>query len=340
MALPNPDNSYGIKLATQLQLIVDQPMSDIMTKLVNRDFEGDFFKEGDTVQVAKPDPNSVAVEVGVTRTGGNFDTKLSAEDIEFADPLTLTINKSAKYAFLVSQVQKAEGKWTYDSLGLDIAGHNLRKGHNTEICQMLCDDAIASTGGTVAGHVYTLGTPTAPVTLSTVDDIYTKVALPMYTKLYANGAITASAKVPFGSNPAQKKYDTAGMFIPPVAMEQLLQSKYLTDRSTTQADDKVETATIGKLLGMEVALEPALDPANKDATSVVDNVIDITGAGAGVFMIVAGTRNCITKANKVLPPTSYESHTRFAMEYHGLEIYAQEIIEPKSAVVAFCKIEA
>lgn len=338
MALPNPDNSYGIQLATRMQLVLDQPMSDIQTKLVNRDFEGDFFKIGDTVKIVKPDPDSVKVEVGLARgDGSTFDNRLAAEDLEFADPQILQIDKAAKYAFLVSDVQDAEGKWDYESGGLDQAAHNIRKGHNTEICQMLCDDAIASVGNTVAGHVYTLGTPTAPIELTTVDDIYTKVAIPMYTRLYNNGAITASAQVPFGSNPTEQHYTRAGIFMPAQAIGQLLQSKYLTDRSTTQADDKVETATIGKLLGMEVGIEPALDPALND-NGQVDNVVEITGAEEGVFMIVAGTRNCITKANKVLPPDKFRSHTRFADEFHGLEIYAEKIVESKAAVVAFCTI--
>lgn len=333
MTLPANDNSYGVVLSTKLQLVLDQPMADIETKLVNRDFEGDFFKKGDTVQVAKIDPDMVATSVGVSRTTpANFDAKLTATDMQFAAPLELTIDKAAKYAFLISQVQEAEGPWAYQSGGLELAGYNIRKGHNLETCQMLVDDAVASTGNTVTGHVYELGTPAAPIELASVDDIYTKVAVPMYTRLFGVGAITASAHVPFGNNSQEQHYDKAGIFLPPVAMGQLLQSKYLTDRSTTQADEKVATAAIGKLLGMDVSMEPALDPENSETA------VEITSAADGTFCIIAGTRNCITKANKVLPPVSQFSTTRFATEYHGLEIYAKKIIEPKAAVVAFCKI--
>ncbi len=45
------NNSYEVALAQKLQLQLTQPMSDIQTKLTNRDFEGDFFKISDSTSV-------------------------------------------------------------------------------------------------------------------------------------------------------------------------------------------------------------------------------------------------------------------------------------------------
>ena len=42
-------NSYGVQLATKLQMLLDQPTSDLASKLVNKDYAGEFFKIGDTV---------------------------------------------------------------------------------------------------------------------------------------------------------------------------------------------------------------------------------------------------------------------------------------------------
>ena len=54
--------------------------------------------------------------------------------------------------------------------------------------------------------------------------------------------------------------------------------------------------------------------------------------------LFAGTANTVTRAGKVLPPDKIRSMTRFADEYHGLEIYGEKVFSPESAVVAFIKL--
>lgn len=310
-------DSYEVQLATRMQLILDQPMSDITTKLVNHDFEGDFFKIGDTVSIVKPDVSSVTVSVGTAKT----DNRLAATDLDFSKT-TLQIDKSARYAFLVSDITKEEGKWNYESGGLDAAAQEIRKQHNIEICDLLVNDV----------NVQKIGTPQNPITIQNVDDLYEKVIVPMYLALYEKGAITVDGQVTFGANPQEAKATTAGIFVPTDAFGLLLQSTYLTDRATTAADDKVATANIKQILGMDVAIEPALkQTAARHIT--LQNAKD-----NGVMCVVAGTRNCITKAGKVLPPDRFMSHTRFAEEFHGLEIYGQKVFEPDAAIVAYIEI--
>ena len=107
------NNSYEVALAQKLQLQLTQPMSDIQTKLTNRDFEGDFFKIGDTVSIVKPDVTSIKVSVGDVT-----DARMAlGQDIDFEEKMTLKIDKSSRYGFFVSDVNKAEGKWNYESLG-------------------------------------------------------------------------------------------------------------------------------------------------------------------------------------------------------------------------------
>lgn len=315
-------DSYEVQLATRMQLILDQPMSDISTKLVNHDYEGEFFKIGDTVKIVKPDPQSVNVAVGQeTALAPLNDNRLAVTELDF-DKTTLTIDKSAKYAFFVSDITTAEGKWNYESGGLDLAAQEIRKQHNLEICNLLANDnAVAK-----------IGTPQNPIQIANVDDIYEKVLVPMYLKLYAAGAITADGQVTFGSNPQEGKATSAGLFVPTEVFGMLLTSKYLTDRATTGADDKVASANIKSVLGMDVAIEPALGQE-------AGRHITITGAtGDDVVAIVAGTSNCVTKAGKVLPPDKFRSHTRFGNEFHGMEIYGQKVFEPEAAVVAYVQI--
>lgn len=308
------NNSYEVALAQKLHLQLTQPMSDIQTKLTNRDFEGDFFKIGDTVTIVKPDIESIAVDVGAV-TDNRMDL---SKDIGFSEKMTLKIDKSSRYGFFVSDVNEAEGKWNYESLGLAVAGHMIRRKKNVELCNLIVNDAT----------VTRLGTPAAPIACTTVDDLYSKVLLPMYLDLYNTGAIAADATIPMGSNPTEGKAQTAGLFMPTQGIGMLLQSKYLTDRSTTQADQKVETANVGKVLGMDVAIEPALSQESTEK-------ITVETLKAGAFVVIAGTSNTVTEASKVLPPEKFRSHDRFGSEFHGLEIYGRKVIEPKAAVVAF-----
>ena len=312
------NNSYEVALAQKLQLQLTQPMSDIQTKLTNRDFEGDFFKIGDTVSIVKPDVSSINVSVGDVT-----DARMElGHDINFEEKMTLKIDKSSRYGFFVSDVNKAEGKWNYESLGLAIAGHKIRREKNVKLCNLIVNDAtITRIGG---------GTPAAPIDCKSVDDLYSKVLLPMYLHLYNTGAIAADGSIPMGSNPVEGKASTAGVFMPTQGIAMLLQSKYLTDRSTTMADQKVETANVGKVLGMDVAIEPALSQDSKEK-------ITVAGLAAGAFVVIAGTSNTVTEASKVLPPERFRSHDRFGDEFHGLEIYGRKVVEKDAACVAFVK---
>lgn len=313
------NNSYEVALAQKLQLQLTQPMSDIQTKLTNRDFEGDFFKIGDTVSIVKPDINSIEVKVGDVVTDARLEL---VPDIDFQEKTTLKIDKSSRYAFFVSDVNKAEGKWNYESLGLAGAGHQIRRKKNVELCNLIVNDAtITRIGG---------GTPAAPIDCKSVDDLYSKVLLPMYLHLYNTGAIAADGSIPMGSNPVEGKASTAGVFMPTQGIAMLLQSKYLTDRSTTMADQKVETANVGKVLGMDIAIEPALSQDSKEK-------ITVSGLAENAFVVIAGTSNTVTEASKVLPPERFRSHTRFGDEFHGLEVYGRKVVEKDAACVAFVK---
>lgn len=310
----NPNNkSYERALAAKMQLVLDQPTSDISAKLTNHDFEGDFFKIGDTVTIVKPDISSVLVQTGDAIT----DAKLTASDLTFTAQY-MVIDKCARYAFLVSDVNKEEGKWNYESGGLDIAAQETRKKLNLELCDLLANDA----------NISRLGTPAAPIACATVDDLYDKVIKKIYGKLYNEGAITQDGSYTFGSNPEQTKSASAGLFMPIEGFEMLLGSKYLTDRSTTAADEKVATANIKQVLGMDIGIEPALSTASTRHVTVA-SLADNT------FVVIAGTMNTVTEAKKVLPPERQRSMTRFADEFHGMTIYGRKVISPKSAVVAF-----
>lgn len=329
------DKSMEVAMATRMNLVLDQPMSDITTKLVNHDFEGDFFKIGDTVAIVKPNLESVNVELGgldftatlrdQTQETRADDRRIQPNDVRF-DKATMTIDKYAKYAFIISDITTAEGKWNYEAGQLDLAAHKIRRAHNLEICQLITDGLANGTVTRLNGG--------AAIQIQNGDELYEKVLLEMHTELYDAGAITADGQVTYGSNPQEGKQTKAGIFLPKHLYNEFLKSKYFTDRSTQAADNKVETGNVAKVLGMEVGVEPALAPvAQADGKHVV-----IAQVGANQYVIVAGTANAITKAGKVLPPDQFRSQTRFGTEFHGLEIYGMKIVEPKAVVVALVEL--
>lgn len=339
------DPSMEVALATKMQLVLDQPMSDISTKLVNKDFEGDFFKIGDTVSIVKPVPESINVEIGVLnegtilasnkagqvgQVGAAKDNRLEVSDATFTKTV-LTIDKYAKYAFILSDITKAEGKWNYESGNLDLAAQQMRKMHNVLTAQTIVTDTAIRQQQVTEG--LNLGTPEAPIQLANADELYEKILVPMHSALYDRGAITADGQITYGSNPQEGKATKGAMFLPAKAYNLFLTSKYFTDRSTTAADEKVATANVAKVLGLEVNVEPALDPKAKRHV-VVDSIAE------GALIIVAGTSNCVTRANKVLTPDSFRSHTRFGTEFHGLEIFGEKVFTPEAAVVAYVKLPA
>ena len=319
--------SMEVAMATKMQLVLDQPMSDITTKLVNNDFEGDFFKIGDTVSIVKPSLDSVEVELDNLATGAHArDAKLTPTDIDFSKSI-LTINKYAKYAFVISDITKAEGKWNYESGNLDLAAHKIRKAHNLETCQQLVD-------GMTADKVTVLNSGSA-IAIHNGDELYENVLLKMHTELYDTGAITSDGQVTYGSNAQQAKSTKGGIFLPKQLYNEFLKSKYfVTNRGTVEADKKVETGDVARVLGLEVAIEPALAPVGSaDGKHVVISAVE-----ANEYIIVAGTRNAITRAGKVLPPEKQRSQNRFATEFHGMEIYGQEITTKEAVVVARVKL--
>lgn len=335
------DKSMQATMAAKMQLVLDQPMSDITTKLVNHDFEGEFFKVGDTVNIVKPSVDSVNVQLGSidftatledqSQETRSDDRRIKCKDVRFSRE-TLQIDKFSKYAFIISDITKAEGKWDYVSGQLDIAAQTIRKAHNVEVCELIANDAEVRAQQTQEGLDLVLGTAAAPIQLASVDELYSKVLVTMHSALYNRGAITSDGQITYGSNPQQGKATTGAIFMPMKAYNGFLTSKYFTERSTTAADDKVATGNIAKVLGLDVNIEPALDPRAKRHATVA-NIAD-----NDTLVIVAGTSNAVTRAGKVLPPDRFRSHERFAEEFHGLEIYGQKLLGTESVVVAYVKM--
>lgn len=315
---------YGIALASKMQLVLRQPQADVTTFLTNEDFQGDFFDIGDTVKIVRPDPNSVSVTVG----DKNCD-RPQLQELDF-DAGVLKIDKSMKYGFQICDIQDAEGRWNYESGAHDLAAQNMRIKHNIQTLQMIVNNK----------NVLRLGAPTADGAIAvTPDTLYTNVLVPSYVKLRANGAISADGTYSFGSNSEVQHRTRAAIFMPQEGTQLMLTSKWVTDRPTADADDVLRTAGYKEVLGMSIEFEPAL------STTADEHVRVYNAAGTaledmpdGVFAIVIGTNNAVTRAGKVLEPEVMRDTEKYADNYYGLEIFGEKVASPNSVVVAFCKM--
>lgn len=313
---------YGIALASKMQLVLRQPQADVTTFLTNEDFQGDFFDIGDTVKIVRPDPKSVTVTVGEK----NCD-RPQLQELDF-DAGVLKIDKSMKYAFQICDIQDAEGRWNYESGAHDLAAQNMRIAHNLATLNLIINNK----------NVLKLGTTAAPIEV-TPDTLYTNVLVPSYVKLRANGAISADGRYTFGSNSEVQHRTRAAIFMPQEGTQLMLTSKWVTDRPTADADDVLRTAGYKEVLGMSIEFEPALSTTAEDHVQVTK----ADGSGLedmpeGVFAIVIGTNNAVTRAGKVLEPEVMRDVDKYADNYYGLEIFGEKVASPNSVVVAFCKM--
>lgn len=316
-------NDYGIALATKLQMQLRQPSTDVTSLLCNEDFKGDFFRIGDTVKIVKPKVDSITV-----LDGEKTSDRPTVNQLDF-DAGTMKIDRRMAYAFQVEDIQEAEGSWEYVSAASDIAAQNMRVTHNIRTLDLILTDTDIIAKSTALG----LGTKAAPLEL-TPETIYSEAALKSFLALRTNGAIGADGKYTYGSNPEQPKRTAATMFVPQEGMQLLLTSPFVTDRPTVAADEAIRTGGYKEILGLGIEFEPALSKASEEHCE------NLNDAGAGVFAIVIGTADTVTRAGKVFKPETMRDKDKFADNYYGLEIYGEKVVSPKSCVVIWAKIAA
>lgn len=355
------DKSMEVAFAARMDLILEQPMTDVSTGLVNRDFEGDFFKIGDTVAIIKPDISSLNIqfgsingETGTHGRGGQSgfdgasgyeskDARLRPTNVSFSKR-TMTIDKFTKYAFVISDLTTTEGKWNYESGNLDAVAQEIRKGHNLEtLVNVLANAEDQSLQVDERVPIIGNGTAAQPEQLSLSgrklgDAIYEDVIVPMYAQLYNSGAITADGQVTYGSNAQVGKSTNACLYVPTKVYTELLISHYLQDRATVAADEKVVSGKVKTIMGMDIMIEPSLDATAERSVKGTARIAGVPNLANDALCIVAGTRNLVTRAGRVLPPDKFRSQKYFGNEYHGMEIYHEEVVEPKAGVVAFIKV--
>lgn len=311
----------NIVLADMLNLQLGQIQCDVTDQLVNNDYEGDFFKEGDTVKVVAIDPNSIKVVVGAKDV-----VKPALDGLEFKSA-TLTIDKSIKYGFKINDLQRFEDAWNHEAASGAIAGRKMREAHNLEALELILKNKDIARFGSIA----------SPIDLASggADPAQTLFSLvnAMKSHLKANGALDSNAQYEYGSNKTTPIRATAGLFVAPEIYTALLNSQYRRVDDVTE--DVIRAGKYEKFAGfiLNECYELSMD-------SNIHVNIDVSDAPANtkIGFIVMGTKNTVTRAAKVLPPEKQRSISEFADLYYGWEIYGQMVAVPESCVVAIVKL--
>ena len=318
-AVSNMAPQECIALADMMALALGQKETDVLDQLTNNDFEGDFFKIGDTVQVVSLDPNSIKVV-----KSGKDDLRPTLDAIAFG-MRTMTIDSEYKYGFRIKDLERLEDRWNHESAAHALAARQMRRANGLDVLELI----------TGAGNVATIGAINSAIDLTTGTPMEQgnkifRLVNAMKEYLRQKGVIQGE-QYTFGANKTVPLRGTASLFVAPAVHNLLLNCQYVREDDVTE--DVIREGKYEKFAGLLLNSAPALDVKYAEHVSVLD-----TASADANAIIILGTKNLVTRATKVLPPEKVRDHKYFADNYYGREIYGQMIATPEAGVIAFVKV--
>lgn len=309
-----------IALADMIQLELGRKCTDVMDQLVNDDFQGDFFRIGDTVQVVSIDPNSIKVV-----EGDKNDLRPTLDKLAFGMNL-MTIDKKREFAFQIKDLERIEDKWNHESAAHAIAARKMREANCLSVLNLIANNK----------NIRCLGTIDNPINLAAIggnegvgNGVF-KLVNRMKAELKKVGAIDQGGQYTFGANKTVQLRGTASLFVPTSIYTELLSSQYLRHDDVTE--DVIREGKYEKIGGFLLNEAPELED-----DGVSDIHVDFVD-GKTFGLIIMGTKNLVTRAGKVLPPEKMRDYVHFADNYYGREIYGQMVACPEAAIIAIVAI--
>lgn len=319
VSVTNMANQECIALADMIQLELGRKCTDVMDQLVNDDFQGDFFRLGDTVQVVSIDPNSIKVV-----EGDKNDLRPTLDKLAFGMNL-MTIDKKREFAFQIKDLERIEDKWNHESAAHAIAARKMREANCLSVLNLIANNK----------NIRCLGTIASPINLATVGggDVghgVFKLVNRMKAELKKIGAIDQGGQYTFGANKTVQLRGTASLFVPTSIYTELLSSQYVRHDDVTE--DVIREGKYEKIGSFLLNEAPELED-----DGVSDVHVDFV-EGQSYGLIIMGTKNLVTRAGKVLPPEKMRDYVHYADNYYGREIYGQMVACPEAAIIAIVAI--
>lgn len=314
-----------IALADMMQLELGRKTTDVLDQLTNTDFQGDFFRIGDTVQVVGVNPNSIKVV-----EGDKDDLRPTLNRLAFTMN-TMTIDKERKFGFQIKDLERIEDKWNHESAAHALAARKMREADARGVLELIAtNDKIRVIG---------LNNPINLVTVGGGSGVPDAVARGMFklvnrmkSELKKVGALDQAGQYTFGANKTVPLRGTASLFLAPTLYRELLNSQ--VTRVDDVMEDVIQNGKYEKYLGFLLNEAPELDPTEPTALAALAAIQPAAPSTAKVGLVIMGTKNAVTRANKVLPPEKMRDYVHFADNYYGREIYGQMVACADAVIVA------
>lgn len=222
------------------RLIANLNNSLVATNFVNRNYEGEITKNGDTVHI-----NQLT---NVTIKAYSKSTAIADPDELTTTDNVLTINQADYFNFKINDIDKAQIKASLVNSAMQTASYGLADKTDKFIFKTIADGA--NTGNTI-------GTTALPIALTKTN---------LYEQIVAMRVLMDKANVP---KQGRK------LAIPPDAYALLLLDPRFTSSGSEKNTEILATAVVGNVAGFEVSVSNNL-PVTTDKHSLVASHSDFT----------------------------------------------------------------
>ncbi|MFE7233912.1 P22 coat protein - protein 5 domain protein [Streptomyces sp. NPDC057596] len=251
--------------------------------LVNRNYEGEISSQGQSVHITTiGDPTIGDYAPGDT---------ISYEDIETAGT-DLIIDQGKYFAFKIDDVDKAQVLVNPMAEMATNAAYGLRDKADAYVANLYT--------GVASGN--TIGSTGAPVSLAAATDAYSKVLVPLRTKLNRANV------------PSEGRYVVGS----PEFVGSLLNDDRFIRVDASGTDQGLRNGIVGRAAGFDI-LES-------------NNTPNPTGS---VQVIQAGYPGAITYAEQILETEALRLQNTIADAIRGLHVYGAKLLRPTGIAVAF-----
>lgn len=299
--------------------------SSILTRICNREYEGELKKQGDSVTV----PQCAIVPVNTHTKGYKF----TYPTLEAPDARTLTVDQAANFEFSVDGIDKVQAYLKgFETSWVNDGNKNMKKVVDAQVINAAPASVNAYNKGLTAGKTsggINLGTIAAPLHL-TEKETYTD---PDTGIVWWNAADKmADFSVVLSEQDIEDEEFEFFALMPPLIRGKIAQSKISDASMTGDAGKGVlrgGPAYVGEVQGFQTYKTNLLTKITTGGE----------GGNVGVFPIIFGIAQAWSFAAQIESMWSGQLIDRDAIGYRGVYVWGSAVMIPEGLGVAYVTVE-
>lgn len=298
--------------------------SSILSRVCNREYEGELKKQGDSVTV----PQRAIVPINTHTKGYTF----TYPTLQAPEARTLTVDQANNYEFSVDGIDKVQAYIKgFETSWVDDANKNMTTTVDTAVLNAAPASVSAYNKGLTAGKTsacINLGTIADPLHL-TEKETYTDSATGI-TWWNAADKMADFSVILSEQNIEDKEFEFFAA-MPPLIRGKIAQSK-ISDASITGDGKSVlrgGPAYVGEVQGFQTYKTNLLTKITTGGE----------GGNVGVFPVIFGIAQAWTFAAQIESMWSGQLIDRDAIGYRGVYVYGHSVMIPEGLGVAYVTIE-